>query len=64
MTAKEAYKKYEHLDELLSDGEWLPEGIVGKIMFDLWCAVKFDADMDDAWALRQKNSKTDVSKGC
>lgn len=38
---KEAYDKYKHLDELLSDKEFLDEkNIRAMILYDLWQAVK------------------------
>ena len=40
MTAREAFEKYEHLDEALSDRELLPDSFWGSIMFDLWNAIK------------------------
>ena len=40
MTIQEVYKKYKHLDELLSDKKWLPRNSLGQILFDLWQAVK------------------------
>jgi hypothetical protein len=36
----EVYEKYKHLDHLLSDKGWLPEGFMGAILWDLWQAVK------------------------
>ena len=40
MTVEKVYGKYRHLDNLLSDKEWLPRNSLGEIIFDLWCAVK------------------------
>ncbi|MFH0981898.1 MAG: hypothetical protein V2A79_10195 [Planctomycetota bacterium] len=40
MTIEETYKKYRHLDQLLSDRERLPASFLGFIIFDLWQAVK------------------------
>lgn len=40
MTIEKVYGKYEHLDNLLSDKEWLPRNCLGEIIFDLWCAIK------------------------
>ena len=34
------YEKYKHLDHLLSDLDWLPEGLCGQILFDLWSEVR------------------------
>jgi len=40
MTALEAYDKYKHLDENLSDRDLIPESFWGSIIFDLWSAIK------------------------
>jgi predicted nuclease with TOPRIM domain len=38
---KEVYEKYKHLDELLSDREFLDEkNIKAMILYDLWQAIK------------------------
>lgn len=38
---KEVYEKYKHLDELLSDKEFLDEkNIKAMILYDLWQAIK------------------------
>ena len=34
------YNKYRHLDHLLSDVAWLPDSKAGKILHELWLAVK------------------------
>lgn len=39
MTIDEVYAKYRHLDPVLSD-KYFAEGIAGKILHDLWQAVK------------------------
>ncbi len=44
---KEVYEKYKHLDHLLSDPEWLPKNILGKVLQDIWQGVKDDQKM---WA--------------
>jgi len=39
----EVYKKYEHLDQLLSDAEWLEgeqDSLINNILYDLWGAIK------------------------
>ena len=41
MTIREVYEQYKHLDELLSDREWLAEGSLQQgVLYDLWQAVK------------------------
>lgn len=40
MTPEECFEKYKHLDELLSDLKWLPDGFIGSIMLDLWQTIK------------------------
>ncbi len=42
MTIVEVYEKYKHLDEYLSDEEWLREGEGAPVgtLYDLWQAVK------------------------
>ena len=40
MTAQEAFEKYAHLDQALSDRELVPESFWGCIIFDLWSAIK------------------------
>lgn len=47
MTTKEVYKKYEHLDHLLSDEEWLEPTIQGKIIFDLWGAIRSSIEEEE-----------------
>jgi len=42
MNIKEVYEKYQHLDTLLSDGQWCGNGIRDQILYDLWQAVKND----------------------
>lgn len=49
MTIKEVYEKYEHLDHLLGDKEWLcPVGseihLKNHILYDLWMVVKTEAE--------------------
>jgi hypothetical protein len=41
MTAKEAFEKYKHLDQNLSDRDLVPESFWGSILVDLWSAVKY-----------------------
>ena len=40
MALIDVWKKYEHLDQLISDKEWLPETFQGRIILDLWLAIK------------------------
>ncbi len=40
----EVYQKYEHLDKLLSDKDWLPKTIQGKVIYDLWGAIKYTVE--------------------
>lgn len=40
VTFNEVYERYMHLDELLSDKEWLGEGHLTQTLFDLWQAIK------------------------
>ena len=41
MNINECYKKYEHLDHLLSDPQWLADGSLQQgVLFDLWQTVK------------------------
>jgi hypothetical protein len=42
MTAKEAFEKYKHLDQNLSDRDLVPESFWGSILVDLWSAVKYE----------------------
>lgn len=39
----DAYKRFKHLDELLSDSEWIGYSALNRIARDLWIAVKADA---------------------
>lgn len=39
MTIEEVYKKYKHLDKLLSDDK-LWKGAVESVLVDLWMAIK------------------------
>lgn len=41
-TTKLIYEKYKHLDNLLSDQAWLPNDLIGKMLYDLWQAVKLE----------------------
>lgn len=52
MTIHEAYEKYEHLDHLLSDHEWLiaghnQRGWEADVLFDLWQVVKAHVAQSD-----------------
>jgi hypothetical protein len=40
MTITEVYNKYKHLDRLLSDEQWIADSLQGRILFDLWQAIK------------------------
>jgi len=40
MTTFEAWEKYKHLNQNLSDRELLPESFWGSIILDLWSAIK------------------------
>lgn len=42
----EVYDKYKHLDELLSDKEWLGGSLLklDQILFDLWQAIKEEVE--------------------
>lgn len=40
VSINEVYEKYKHLDKLLSDKDWIPNTIQGKIIYDLWSAIK------------------------
>lgn len=44
MTIEEVYKEHKHLDYLLSDKEWLPHTQLGRILYDLWQAVKKECE--------------------
>ena len=44
MTIPEVFEKYKHLDQLLSDREWLPDTFIGSILFDLWQAAKVNQE--------------------
>ena len=46
MTIQEVYEKYEHLDRLLSDKEFLPDDPRGHILYDLWQAVRTYASIN------------------
>ena len=37
------YERYKHLDHLLSDRAWLPDHLVGDILFELWAEAKATA---------------------
>lgn len=50
----ETYEQYKHFDSLLSDRDFLPNTLLGKIMFDLWKAVK-------AAAITEKESTHDTT---
>ena len=40
MTHTEAYEKYKHLDQCLSDREWAGDDFKYSIISDLWEAIK------------------------
>ena len=40
MTIKEVFKKYEHLDYLLRDKDWLEGRITDIVLYDLWQAIR------------------------
>jgi len=40
MTIEKVYKEHKHLNHLLSDKEWLPHTQTGRILYDLWQAIK------------------------
>ena len=44
----DVFEKYGHLDKLLSDKQWLGEGIRDQILFDLWQAVKLELEAMNA----------------
>lgn len=44
LTPEQAYEKYRCMDYLLSDREWLGNGIQQEILGDLWEAVKQAAE--------------------
>jgi hypothetical protein len=44
---KQVYEKYKHLDELVSDFEWLPQGILRQFYYDLWQAIKKEATKEE-----------------
>jgi hypothetical protein len=46
MTIKEVYEVYRHLDECLSDREWLGEDLLSQILFELWEAIRDDQESD------------------
>lgn len=50
MTIKEVYEKYEHIDRLLSDRQWLPDTLQGQIVCDLWQAIEAAAQSEDVTA--------------
>ena len=66
MNALEAYEKYKHFDQILSDKEWmLPDGKsdsdklarqMNSICYDLWQAVK------DATALAKRARRDDSAE--
>jgi len=37
---KEVFERYKHLDQCLCDKLLLPDDIRGKILYDLWQAIK------------------------
>lgn len=44
MSVLEVHEKYKHLDDLLSDREWLPgRSYLSDILYDLWQAIKLYA---------------------
>ena len=40
LTIQAVYEKYQHIDHLLIDRDWLPDDYVGAILFDLWQAIR------------------------
>ncbi len=40
MTVREAWEKYQHLDQCLSDRDLVLESFWGSIIVDLWTAIK------------------------
>jgi len=47
MTAQEAWEKYKHLDQNLSDREMLPDSFWGSIVFDLWASIKKEINVEE-----------------
>lgn len=46
-TITEVYEKYKHFDKLFSDKTWLPETIQGRILFEMWDAIKNEVKESD-----------------
>jgi len=46
MVIQEVYEKFKHLDQLLSDKEWLwlANNLLYAILYDLWQAIKEAAE--------------------
>jgi len=45
MTIQEVYEKFKHLDQSLSDKEWLKQGdILDRILYELWQAIKEEGE--------------------
>jgi len=48
MTILQVYEQYKHVDYLIGDPTWLPENFLGKIIQDLWTAIKLRAEIEIA----------------
>ena len=39
-SVQKIYEKYAYIDDLLSDELWLPDNMIGYILYDLWQAIR------------------------
>jgi hypothetical protein len=53
MTIKETWEKFQYLDYLLSDREWIGSNLKDQILYDLWQAIKSNKDDEELAQLRK-----------
>ena len=58
MVIQEVYEKFKHLDQLLSDKEWLwlANNLLYAILYDLWQAIKEAAENNSMEVLEKDAS--------
>jgi hypothetical protein len=63
MTIKEVYEKYSHLDQLLSDEDWLDikGNIKNTMLFEFWQVIKEEALNRDP--TRMENHAANQARG-
>jgi hypothetical protein len=57
MTIAEVYAKYQHLDTLLCDADFVGANITSRILYDLWQAVRAHAQTPTClWTAQEEGS--------